>query len=112
MLPKINRVKKKTDFDAIFKGAQKSPRSSKTNFLIIKTAKNGLEMPRVGIVVSKKISKKAVVRNKVRRRLSVTIKGQFENIKKGTDNIFIALPGIEKKDFSEIKEIVKKCLDQ
>ena len=60
-------------------------------------------------MVSLKVSKKAVVRNKIRRRLSEIIKAE-ENIKTGTDLVIIALPGIEKKEFTEIKESVGAVL--
>ena len=112
MLPKINRIRKKRDFEAIFKRGQGGTRSFRGSFLSFKAVKNNLELARFGFVVSKKVSKKATVRNKIKRRLCVAVEGQIGNIKTGTDNLFIALPGIEKKEFFEIKETVKKCLEQ
>lgn len=85
---------------------------------------NNLGLNRFGFVVSLKVSKKATLRNKVRRRLSEIIKAEERNIpfggqiKPGTDLVIIALPGIEKKEFLEIKEAVNsalakaKCLNQ
>lgn len=102
MLPKINRIKKKKEFEAIFRNS----RSFKTNIFIFKAIENGLSINRFGFVVAKKISKKAVVRNRIKRRLAEAASLQLKNIKIGTDMIFIALPGIEKKDFKEIKEAV------
>ena len=61
-------------------------------------------------MVSQKVSKRAVVRNKVRRRLSEAIKAEERNIKNGTDLVVIALSGIDKKEFSEIKESVSVAL--
>lgn len=112
MLPKINRIRKKKEFELIFKKGQKPSQDFKSNFLTFKTVKNNLGLPRFGFVVSKKISKKATIRNKIRRRLRVAVEEQLKNVKKSTDNVFIALPGIEKKDLFEIKEIIKKCLTQ
>ena len=66
MLPKINRIKKKKDFEAIFKNSK----TTRTNFFIFKISKNKLDINRFGFVVSQKVSKRAVVRNKVRRRLA------------------------------------------
>ena len=112
MLPKINRIKKKKDFEIIFKNSK----SFKTNLFIFRIMKNNLGFNRFGFVVSLKVSKKAVIRNKIRRRLSEIIKAEEKNIKAGTDLVVIALPGIEKKEFPELKEIVKnallKCLNQ
>ena len=106
MLPKTNRIKKKKDFEIIFKKAK----SFRNNLFILKVIENGLAINRVGFVVSSKISKKAVVRNKVRRRFAEILKNKINNIEKGIDLVFIALPGIEKKDFSEVKDAINDAL--
>ena len=108
MLPKINRLKKKRDFEIVFEKGK----SSRDNFLALRAAPNNSEISRFGFIVSKKISKKAVVRNKIRRRLSFAIEQEIKNIKKGVDVILVALPGIEKKEFSEIQEAVKGALNR
>jgi ribonuclease P protein component len=110
MLPKINRIRKKKDFETIFKRAQRASQSFKSNLFIFKMMKNDLGLNRFGFVVSQKVSKKATVRNKVRRRLTEAIKAETENMKSGTDLVIIALSGIEKKDFSEIREAVNSAL--
>ena len=106
MLPKINRVKKKKDFEEIFKNSK----IFKSDLFIFRIAKNNLGVNRFGFVVSQKVSKNAVVRNKVKRRLSEAVKTGLIKIKNGTDLVIIALSGIEKKEFSEIKEAVKNAL--
>ena len=108
MLPKINRIKKKKEFEVIFKNSK----SLRSNLFIFKIMKNSLGINRFGFVVSKKISKKAVDRNKIRRRLSDLMRAEEKNIKIGTDLLIVALPGIEKKDFAELKEAIHKtCLN-
>lgn len=106
MLPGINRIKRKKDFETIFKNAK----SFKNNLFISKIVKNGLGLNRVGFVVSQKVSKKATVRNKVKRRLSEILSPKMKEITAGTDVILIALSGIEKKEFFEIKECVEMML--
>jgi ribonuclease P protein component len=106
MLPKINRIKKKNDFGIIFKKGA----SLRNNLFILKFLKNGLEQNRFGFVVSQKVSKKAVIRNRIRRRLTEAVKAKKEKIKNGMDLVFIALPGIEKKEFSGIKEALDQTL--
>lgn len=108
MLSKINRLTKKKDFEAVFKNGK----SLKKYFLLFRILKNNLKESRFGFVVSKKISNKATVRNKVKRRLRSAVLGQFKKNKLPADNwcvdlVIIALPGIEKKEFSEIREIIK-----
>ncbi len=112
MLPKINRVKKKTDFDNVFKKGN----SYKNKFLILKTLPNGLLESRFAFIVSQKVSKKAVTRNKIRRRLSESARTELKNIKGNIDFVFIALPGIEKQNYLDLKNsflmLLQKCLKQ
>lgn len=105
MLTKLHRIKKKKDFDDIFKKGG----IFKSKTLIFRFLKNNLGFDRAGFVTSQKVSKKAVVRNKIRRRLSEAV-GQNLRIKteKGIDLVLIAQPGIEKEDFTGIKNIIDK----
>ena len=100
MLAKENRLKKKKDFETVFKKGK----GFKDNFLALKIAPNNLKTSRFGFIVSQKVSKKAVVRNKIRRRLSEAIRLNLKDIKRGVDIALIALPGIESKTYLEIKE--------
>jgi ribonuclease P protein component, eubacterial len=106
MLPKINRIKKEKDFGEVFRNS----RSFKNALFIFKVKENSIGVNRFGFVVSNKVSKKAVVRNKIKRRLSEAVKIRMGNIKIGRDLVFIALPVIGKKEFSEIKEAVDSAL--
>jgi len=106
MLPKIKRIKKEKDFEAI----SKNSKSFRSNLFIFKIMKNNLGINRFGFVVSKKISLKATIRNKIRRRLTETIKAKVLDMVTGIDLLIIALPGIEKKEFLETKEAVSNAL--
>jgi len=106
MLEKEKRVKKKKDFENIFKNSK----SLRCPLFILKANKNDFGKNRFGFVVSLKVSKKATIRNKIRRRLKAIIKSLEKNVKPGTDMVFIVLPASEKKEFTEIKEAVKKTL--
>ena len=98
MLPQINRIKKKKDFEAIFKNSK----SFKNNLFVLKIKENNLGLNRFGFVISSKVSKRAVIRNKIRRRLSEIVRANLEKIESGLDLVFITLPGIEKKEFLDI----------
>lgn len=104
MLAKKNRLKKKKDFENVFKKG----RSLKEGFLVLKIINNRSDKIRFGFIVSQKISKKATCRNKIRRQISELIRLKIKKLKKGVDGIIITLPGIEEKNFSEIKEIIDK----
>jgi len=108
MLPKINRLKKKKDIERVFK----SGKGFKEDFLILKIVKSGLKNSRFAFIVSRKVSKKATLRNKIRRRLSRLTGLKIKRIKKGMDLILMAVPGLEEKDFWEIEEIINKLLQK
>jgi len=104
MLSKINRIKKKKDFEVIFKNGK----SFKNSLFILKVAKNNLKISRFGFVVSLKVSKKATVRNKIRRRMSEAARA--ENMKQGLDLVLVALPKTTSADFDAIKSNVNAIL--
>lgn len=106
MLPSKNRLTKKKDFERILgkgKGVQ-------TDFLFMKWVFNDLKSSRFGFIVSKKVSKKAPVRNKIKRKLREIIKSRLLKIKKKVDCIFIVRSGLERKDFHKLEEIVDRVL--
>lgn len=108
MLPKNHRLRKKRDIERVFKNGK----SAKEGFLVLKSAKNGLGASRFGFIVSSKVSKKAVTRNKIRRRLSELIGVSLKRIKPGYDNLLIVLSGPETKDFRELKEVADKLFSR
>lgn len=75
-LNKKNRLKNKRDFDDVFKKG----RSIKGSFLFIKYLKNKLNLSRFGFVVSAKVAKKAVERNKLRRIFSEAVGGIIDDL--------------------------------
>ena len=112
MLPRINRVTKKKDFEKIFKNSK----GFKDDLLLYRAMKNNLDLNRFAFIVSKKVSKKATIRNKLRRRLAEIVADEVKNIspnvqmKAGKDLILTALPGAQKKEFSNLRESVADIL--
>jgi len=104
MLPKINRLKREKDIEKVFKRGK----GVKEGFLVLKVVKNNFRKPRVAFVVSQKISKKATLRNKIRRKLSELVRLKIKRVKKGVDLVLIAASGLEEKDFWEINETIDK----
>ncbi|MBD3208700.1 MAG: ribonuclease P protein component [Candidatus Nealsonbacteria bacterium] len=101
MLPKKHRLRRQRDF----RETLKSGRTLKEKFLILKARNNHLGYSRFGVVVSKKVSKTAVARNRIKRVLRSVIE---EEIKEGAtakniDAVLIALPGIKDEEAKEIR---------
>lgn len=80
-----NRLKKKRDFESVFKKGK----AVNGSFLFIKYRTNELGIPRFGFVVSAKIAKKAVERNKIRRIISEAARSEIKNLE-GYDIIVFA----------------------
>lgn len=74
---------------------------------MIKIYKSRKPKSKVWIRVSKKVSKKAVVRNKVKRRIRAILQEVNEDL---TSYIISALPGADQIKFSELRQILLKCI--
>lgn len=106
MLSKQYRLQKDKDFELVFKKG----RIISNEFLFLKFVKNNLAVSRSGFIISKKISKNATVRNRIKRRLREIIRKRLDNIKAGFDIIIVAKPRIVNKDYLEIREGVEELL--
>jgi ribonuclease P protein component len=84
----------------------------KEDFLSLRVIRNGKKESRFGFIVSQKVSNKAVLRNKIKRRLRGLTADNMAKIKKGFDVVFLVSPGLEKKDFWEIEEIFQKIFQK
>lgn len=100
MLKRKFRLRKKKDFEMVIKRGK----FFKGENLSLVKKNNGFHFSRFAFLVGKKVSKKAVVRNKIKRRLSEIIRTNLSKIKKGYDVIFFTFPGIEKNSFKELKK--------
>lgn len=98
-LNKKNRLKKRRDFEEVFKKGK----AVKDSFLFIKYRKNELGVSRFGFVVSAKVAKKAVERNKIRRILSEAVRGKIDDLG-GYDIIVFATQQITGMPKDEIVE--------
>lgn len=110
MLPINNRLKEKKDFSSIMKYG------SALSFPLfnIKYYKKQEGECRFGIVVSNKISKKAVVRNLIKRRLREALRRNKEQFILQTDTIIFAKSKIVNTTYKDIEcmilEMFKKVL--
>lgn len=103
---KINPLKRKKDFEQIFKEGE----GWRENYLFFKFLPNNLEKNRLGIIVSQKITKKATLRNKIKRQIREIIRSKLKEKERSTsfDMVLVALPGLENKSFWEIKDLINK----
>lgn len=105
-LPKKNRLRLKKDFQDI-----------KKNNLILNTPLFGVSymkadsnQPLIGFIISKKISAKAVERNKLKRKLSEAIRPLLPQINNNYKIIFLGKRELKKASFADISRQAENAL--
>lgn len=103
MLPKENRLP-----GHAFALVKKEGSTLRSKNLTLKVLGERGEGPsRIGIIVSTKVSKKAVVRNKIKRRIRESVLKMLPKIKNGFDIVLIVRPiAVNEGDFFEEIEVV------
>ena len=106
MLPASRRLRLTRDFEHVFSGG----RTINSGICRIKALRNQRNLSRYAVVVSTKVSKRAVIRNRVRRRFWAAISAFELLVPTGLDIVVIAFPEAAKSDFSFIKQELNSLL--
>lgn len=104
MLPKRNRLKNKKEIERVLRRG----RRFKGDLLVLKILPNSQNKLRFAFLVPRRLSKKAVLRNRIKRVLREIVRMRKEKLRKGFDGVFLALPGLETKGFAEIVKEVER----
>lgn len=86
-----------------------SPKVFKTDHFFVKAAKNNIGSCRIVISISKKIDKRAVVRNKIKRKIANCLEGKVKSMP-GVDILFILKHKIKEIDSAIICQEIEKIL--
>ncbi len=100
---KIESLSKENEFKRVFKAGDVFG----NRVFVFYFLKNNKKENRLGIIVSKKVSKKAVVRNKVKRRIKEAYRHNEDSFTKGYDIILIAKGSIKDVPFSSLEKSLK-----
>lgn len=106
MLPKLHRLTEDKDFNRLFK----SGRSAHGKGVGVRFLRGPKEDTRIAFVVSTKISKDAVVRNTIKRRMREIVRPLLPNMTKGIDIIISAKPESKTMDFATLKTALTELL--
>lgn len=99
------RLTREGDFGAVYRGG----RSWSNDLVALRALPNDLGMSRYGFAVGKRLGK-AVLRNRVRRRLREGVR--LTPTKEGWDMIFIARPAAVEADYHSLKRAIEQLLSR
>lgn len=99
MLAKRNRIVKESDFTRIYRTAR--PRFS--HFFSLRYAKNGGFPCRIGIVVSQKVDKASVRRNRLKRQVREILDDILPLLPSEIDLILSLTPAAKQASFQELQ---------
>ncbi len=117
MLPPANRLKHRNDFSAVYrKGmrrnsahlslrALRKPKSVGTP-----TAANSLQPTRTGISISLKVSKRAAVRNRIKRQIRAALRELLPRLNFGWDLVIVVRPTAQECNYAEILQELEQLL--
>jgi ribonuclease P protein component len=106
MLSKEHRLTRTKDFQRVLS----NKRGIRESGILIKTGVSKNTTLRIGIVVSRKVAKKAVDRNRIRRVILEEVRSQIKGIADGADIVFVVIPGFELKGLGHIHTIISSLL--
>ncbi len=106
-MKKENRLKKRKEFAYIFKKGE----SVSSRHLVLVVAQSKLKKYKVGFSCGKKVGK-AVVRNKVKRRLKACAFDLRDKFKPNKNYIFVAKQNASEASFLELKQEVDFLLEK
>lgn len=116
MLPKQYRLKKKSAFKATYK-VKNSSHSGGVTLFAGKIKASDTEITKVGFVVSKKVHKRAVKRNRLKRLMRESYRlylkeNSHTNSQKYMSLVFVGSSHALGRSFSDIQQSMKKLLER
>lgn len=125
-LPQANRLKHRRDFQTVYqKGIRRSGRyltlrglrwrHSAEQSQILKASKPIQESKpptRIGISISQKVSKKAVVRNRIKRQIRAILRQLLPRISPGWQLIIVVHPGAQACEYAQFLGELEQLLAQ
>ncbi len=106
MLARNSRLRRRSDFNRVHKQGQ----IKHLDNFSIKYHQSNLDHPRIAVVVSTKVSKRAVDRNRLRRRIYAQVREVLPSIKPGSDIIVMVRRSAMDRSSQELAQELVKSL--
>lgn len=113
-LPKAHRLRDRKDYRAVYaQGIRRySPHLTLITFCNTNEVADCMPKTKVGISVSKKVSKKAVVRNRLKRQIKGVIRTKLPEIKSGWKIVIVVQPKAIECKYEHFLRELEKLLKQ
>ncbi len=112
MLPPANRLRQSRDFTTIYQGGvRRSARSLALRALQTRGASGASRQPtRIGVVVSQKVSKRAVDRNRIKRQIRSACRQLLPSLVPGWSVVLVVRHSALQCEYREILRELKQLL--
>jgi ribonuclease P protein component len=113
MLPKHHRLRHRRDFSTVYQNGVRR-NSFALGLRAYSCRQSGTDpLPsRIGVSISQKVSKRAVVRNRIKRQLRAIVRQLLPHFEPGWDVIIVVYPNALQCDYAEFLQQLKQLLTQ
>ncbi len=108
MLASRNRLKQPRAIARVFRQG----RQGSSGNIRLKASINGTQESRVVVVVSKKVSKRAVVRNRIRRRVGALVAERWATVPSGYDIVIVVHGDIAEAPAAELAKQLAEAVER
>lgn len=111
-LPKPYRLRQRRDFNAVYQaGLRRSSRHLTLRGLKPQFKNVAAAVPtRIGVSISQKVSKRAVVRNRIRRQIHAALQQFLPDLVPGWRLVFVVQPSAIECDYEQFLQELKQLL--
>ncbi|WP_449418769.1 ribonuclease P protein component [Phormidium nigroviride] len=120
MLPPANRLRREEDFSAVYrKGIRRNSRhltlralrpSNKAELAQQQTDFKSLPATCIGISISLKVSKRSVVRNRIKRQIRAALRQMLPRISPGWNLVIVVRPTAQECNYGEFLQELEQLL--
>ena len=109
MLASNHRLRKAYEISRVYK---KGAYGGSGGVISLKAASNGRSYSRVVVVVGKKVDKRAVVRNRIRRRLAEELRARWATVRAGYDIVISVHSDMSTLPVPQLRSHLTRALDR